>query len=775
MGSCLSAQPKRSEPEEALAIFRQAVADEGKGRLDEAERLYEEVLALQPTYVDALYRLAGLAFQTRRTERGAELIAQAIKIGPAVAQTHANLGYALSTLERFDEALESYDTAIRLKPDFVEAHYSRGIVLDALRRPAEALESFEAAIRLKPDYAPAHASRGIVLYDLKRFAEALASYEAAVTRAPEDPNAHYNRGNALAALKRHEEALASYDAAIALKPDHIVALNNRGVSLTDLKRHKEALASLDLAIAHEPRYAEAHNNRGIALNDMKRYGEALAAFDAALALAPNFASAHYGRAVTLNEMKRADEAVESYARALALDPDAPFLMGKLVHMKMAICDWRHFDAEIKALAERTLKGDKVSPPFQLLAAIDQPLLHRKAAEIYAQDALALQKALAPTPKRPRRQRIRVAYFSADFHDHATAVLMAELFERHDRARFELSAFSFGPYSDDPMRRRLVRSFDRFLDVRARSDREVAMLAREREIDIAIDLKGYTGDERHAIFAYRAAPIQASYVGYPGTMGAPFMDYLIADPTLIPESHQMLYAEKIAYLPRSYQPNDTRRAIADTVFTRAELGLPKNGFVFCCFNNNYKIVPDTFDSWTRVLKAVDGSVLWLLEDNTTARANLRREAQARGVDADRLVFAPRMNLARHLARHRMADLFLDTLPYNAHTTASDALWTGLPVLTLSGTAFAGRVAASLLNAVDLPEMITGTRADFEARAVELATNPDKLAAIRNKLAAKRAAAPLFDVARLTKDLEALYAAMYARYQDDLPPDHIAARG
>ena len=515
-------------------------------------------------------------------------------------------------------------------------------MLDALKRPQEALASFEAAIALDPGYAPAHTSRGIVLYDLGRFDEALASYDAAIAAAAEDANAHYNRGNTLAALKRHEEALASFEAAIALRPDHIVALNNRGVSLTELKRHKDALASLDQAIAQEPRYVEAHNNRGIALNDMKRFDEALAAFDAALARAPDFASAHYGRAVTLNEMKRAPDAVESYARALSLDPDAPFLLGKLLHMKMAVCDWRDFEGDTRVLAERTLRGDRVSPPFQLLAAVDHPLLHRKAAEIYAREALPLAKALAPIGKRPRRQRIRVAYFSADFHDHATAVLMAELFERHDRARFELSAFSFGPYSDDPMRKRLVRTFDRFLDVRARSDREVAMLAREREIDIAIDLKGYTGDERHAIFAYRAAPIQASYVGYPGTMGVPFMDYLIADPTLIPESHQSLYAEKIAYLPRSYQPNDTRRAVAETVFTREELGLPKNGFVFCCFNNNYKIVPETFDSWMRVLQAVDGSVLWLLEDNETARANLCKEAKARGVDAKRLVFAPRMN-------------------------------------------------------------------------------------------------------------------------------------
>ncbi|HUO92301.1 MAG TPA: tetratricopeptide repeat protein [Rhizomicrobium sp.] len=771
----MSAQPKSVvASEEVRAKFRQAVADENGGRLAEAERLYEEVLALQPSFVDALHRLAGLALQTRRTERGAALIAQAISISPGVAQAHANLGYALATLGRHDEALASYDTAIGLNPEFADAHYSRGIVLDQLKRLEEALASFEAAIRLKPGHAAAHTNRGIVLYDLKRFEEALASYDAAIAHGPEDANAHYNRGNALAALKRHEEALASFDAALALKPDHIVALNNRGVSLTELKRHKEAVASLDRAIACEPRYLEAHNNRGIALNDMKRYGEALAAFDAALALAPNFASAHYGRAVTLNEMKRSAEALESYSRALALDPGSPFLLGKLVHMKMTLCDWCSFTADVEALVEGVGAGKKVTPPFQLLAAVDDPALHRKAAQIYALESVPLGKALPPIAKRPKRHRIRIAYFSADFHDHATAVLMAELFERHDRARFELSAFSFGPDRDDPMRRRLVRSFDRFLDVRARSDREVAMLAREREIDIAIDLKGYTGDERHAIFAYRAAPIQASYLGYPGTMGAPFMDYLIADPTLVPESDRALYAEKIATLPCSYQPNDTKRVISEKKFTRAELGLPRTGFVFCCFNNSFKIVPETFASWMRILAAVEGSVLWLLEDNDIARANLVKEAAALGIDADRLVFAPRLPLSEHFARHRAADLFLDTLPYGAHTTASDALWAGLPVVTLKGASFASRVAASLLKAVGMPEMIAATRADYEGLAIALARDPERLGALKAKLVANKRVMPLFDIQRFTRDIEALYAAMYDRYQSDLPPEHISLR-
>jgi predicted O-linked N-acetylglucosamine transferase (SPINDLY family) len=754
-----------------LAKFQRGMAAESAGRIAEAERLYEEVLYLQPHHVEALHRLADLALRTRRAERGAQLISRAIAISPNVAQNHANLGYALSTLRRFDEALASYDNAIRLKPDFAEAHYSSGIMLDVLKRSEDALASYDNAIRLKPDFAAAHTNRGIALYDLKRFEEALASYDAAIAFGPEDANAHYNRGNALAALKRHEEALASYDAAIALKPDHVVALNNRGISLNELRRHEEAVASFDRAIACEPGCAETWNNRGITLTDLKRHDDALASFDRAIELKPDFASAHYGRAVTLNEMQCAEVALRGYERAFALQPDSPFLLGKLVNMKMMNCDWRDFGRDVAELVRRIEGGEKASPPFHLLAAIDAPALHKRTAEIYASEALSLQTVLPAIPKHPRRSRIRLGYFSADLHNHATAVLMAELFERHDRERFEVCAFSFGPDRIDTVRERLAVAFDSFFDVRCRSDREVAMFAREHKIDIAIDLKGYTGDERHGIFAHRAAPIQVSYVGYPGTMGAGFMDYLIADPTLIPEADREHYVEKIAYLPDCYQPNDTKRAIAEQVFTRAELGLPEKAFVFCCFNNNYKITPDTFASWMRILAAVEGSVLWLLEDNGSARANLRKQAVAQGIDPGRLVFAPRMMLPLHLARHRAADLFLDTLPYNAHTTTSDALWTGLPVLTLTGAAFAGRVAASLLKAVGLPELITTTRQDYEALAIELATNVEKLAEIKRKLAANRATASLFDITRLTQDVEAIYTAMYERYQADLPPDHI----
>jgi predicted O-linked N-acetylglucosamine transferase (SPINDLY family) len=371
----------------------------------------------------------------------------------------------------------------------------------------------------------------------------------------------------------------------------------------------------------------------------------------------------------------------------------------------------------------------------------------------------------------RGERIRVGYFSADFRNHATMYLMAGLFERHDRSRFELSAWCFGPPAQDEMRGRLQRCCERLIEVGDQSDRQVAERARELQLDIAVDLKGFTQDSRPGIFACRAAPLQLSYLGYPGTMGAPYMDYLIADATLIPPASQIHYSEKILYLPDSYQVNDAQRPIAQRLFTREELGLPRSGFIFCCFNNNYKITPQTFAGWMRILQRVPGSVLWLLEDNARAAHNLREQARGSAVGAERLIFAKRMPLSEHLARHRAADLFLDTLPCNAHTTASDALWAGLPLLTCAGEAFAGRVAASLLNAIRLPELITLTQSHYEELAVALASDAARLAALRERLAHNRLTTPLFDTALYATRLERAYSHIYERQQARLPNAHI----
>jgi predicted O-linked N-acetylglucosamine transferase (SPINDLY family) len=439
---------------------------------------------------------------------------------------------------------------------------------------------------------------------------------------------------------------------------------------------------------------------------------------------------------------------------------------------MNLCAWSDLAADVERLTAGIEAGAAVSAPFPVVALLDSAPLQLKAAQIWVRERFPRQPVLGEIPRHPARDKIRVGYFSADFHAHPVARLLAELIERHDRSRYEVTAFSFGPDTQDDMRQRMEKAFDRFIDVREQSDTQIALLSRSLGIDIAVDLGGHTANSRTAIFALRAAPLQINYLGYAGTMGADYMDYLIADRTTIPPAQRAHYAEKIVHLAACFLPHDSTRAIADTAYTRADLGLPHAGFVYCCFNNNYKITPAVFDDWMRILRRTDDSVLWLSQNSPLAAANLRREAARRGVGAERLIFADRMaSLPEHLARHRAADLFLDTRPYNAHATAQDALWAGLPVLTLIGATFAGRVAASLLEAVELPELITTTAGQYEDVAVALAAEPQRLADIKRRLADHRRTAPLFDTASFTRHLEAAYSLMHARYQADLPPDHI----
>ena len=438
---------------------------------------------------------------------------------------------------------------------------------------------------------------------------------------------------------------------------------------------------------------------------------------------------------------------------------------------MLMCDWSDLDHQLEELEKSITNDLKVTTPFPLLGLKDKPELQLKASKIYVNEKYPASGLLGDFKSRPADGKIRIGYYSADFHNHATSFLMAELFEAHDTQKFELFGFSFGPDNKDEMRSRISSGFNHFFDVVKKSDREIAQMSRDLGIDIAVDLKGYTQFGRSGIFAEQCAPVQVNYLGYPGTSAAPYFDYIVADRTLIPQESQAYYSEKIIYLPHSYQVNDSKRKISDRVFTRQELGLPENGFVFCCFNNNYKILPETFDVWMRLLKSANASVLWLLQDNPTAANNLRKEAEVRGVDPSRLVFAPRAKLEDHLARHRVADLFIDTLPYNAHTTASDALWAGLPVLTLMGQSFAARVAASLLNALDLPELITKTQEEYEARAMELTKDPLQLVEIKQKLVQNRLTSPLFNGQLFARHLEVAYEEIHRRNLNREKPDHI----
>jgi predicted O-linked N-acetylglucosamine transferase (SPINDLY family) len=536
-------------------------------------------------------------------------------------------------------------------------------------------------------------------------------------------------------------------------------------------QHEAVLESYDKALALNPNLAEAHNNRGSTLHSLLDYTAALASYDKAIELNPDYADAHANRANTLLTLKEFPAALASFERTLAIQSDFEYVRGMRLYLKRLLCDWSNSETECAELQAAILRGERAALPFATLALIESPAVQRHAAEIYAQEKFPQRVSDNAIPTHAAHEKIRIAYFSADFYNHATSYLMAELFEQHDRSRFEIVGFSFGPSATDTMGKRVSAAMDRFIDVRAMNDTEIAHLSRSMEIDIAIDLKGYTRDHRAGIFAERAAPIQVSYVAYPGTMGAPYMDYLIADSTIIPSELRQHYTEKIVALPASYQPNDSHRRISGTPATRAAQNLPESAFVFCCFNNAYKITPEVFDSWMRILTRVEGSVLWLLEDNATTSVNLRAEAMRRGVSPERLIFAQPVALAEHLARLSLADLFLDTLPYNAHTTASDALWTGVPVLTRIGETFAGRVAASLLRAVGLPELITNTPQEFEQLAIDLAHDPIQMQSLREHLKAARTTAPLFDTAAYASHLEAAYIAMYWRHTAGLAPDHL----
>lgn len=581
----------------------------------------------------------------------------------------------------------------------------------------------------------------------------------------------YNEGNALLQRGQINDAISRYDEAIALQPDYADAHNWRGNALQMLGRIEAAVVCYEKAVALQPDYFKAYHNRGMALQKLGKLEEAVASFDKALEIKPDNVDSYYGRGLALEALGQLDKAVASYDRALAIRPDFKYLPGKVLHDRMGLCDWKNFENDFASLMQRIESGEKCSTGFPVLALTSALSVQRKTAETLIADLYPYNPCLGPITKRPKSEKIRIGYYSADFYNHATAYLMAELFELHDKTRFELIAFSYGPQKKDEMHQRLSRAFDRFIDVSMKNDVEVAALSRELGIDIAIDLKGFTTNQRMGIFSFRAAPVQVNYIGYPGTVGADYMDYLIADAMTVPEEYQQHYSEKIVRLPHSYQVNDRKRKISDNKFTREELGLPAEGFVFCCFNRNYKILPDIFDSWIRILKSVKGSVLWLLEENQTAAINLRKEAERRGGDPKRLVFARRINLPDHLARHKAADLFLDTLPYNAHTTASDALWAGLPVLTRTGESFASRVAASLLHAVGLPELVTTGAEEYESLAIELAGNPDKLRAMKVKLESSKPEAPLFNTDLYTKNIEDAYTRMYERYQAGLPPDHI----
>ena len=753
--------------EDARKRFLEALNSIDASEFQQAELLLQNALRLLPTNVAILTNLSIVSLRLDKTSAAREYAEKAVSLDAKNTEALAILADCCIRNDAFAKALDFYEKIIAIDPTTAPAHNNRGFVLVKLERFAEALDSYDKAVALQPHFSDCLVNRGNALRHLKRHAEALESYARAIALEPKNAGAFLGRANALFELQRYGEAAALYDEALVLKSDLVDAWVGRGNSMAKLRQYTRALAAYDEALTRNPRSAGAWLGRGSVLLELKRYGEAIAAHDRALELQPGLAAARFGLGNIQLELQRYDKAFAAYDEAMRLKADFPELEAVRFHAKMHLCDWENFGPEYAHLFSKFRSKTAVLSPFGLLALPSSAQDQLECALLAAKNLPGPDNIAGRMPKHDH-ERIRIAYLSADFHQHAISHLMAGLFESHDKSKFELIGLSFGPVTHDDMQRRVKVPFDTFIDVQDQSDLEVAQLARRLEVDIAVDLKGFTEFNRAGIFAMRAAPLQVNYLGYPGTMGASFMDYIIADSIVIPTRDQKFYAEKVIYLPHCYQVNDAQRSISGREYTRAEAGLPDAGFVFCCFNNSYKITPVVFAMWMRILKAIEKSVLWLIESNPNAIANLRNAAMRNGVSPERLVFAKRMPLPDHLARHRLADLFLDTLPYNAHTTASNSLWSEVPVLSQIGETFAGRVAASLLNAIGLRELVVPTAQAYESLAIELASNPPALACIRSKLAHQRSRAPLFDTKLFTKHIELAYRAMYDRYKAGLPP-------
>ncbi len=700
-----------------------------------------------------LYKRGNALAAQKKPDEAIAAYGQAIALRADFAEAHFALGIALVNRRRFAEAIGAYRTVIALRPDAPEPYFNLAIALTAHGAPHDAIAPYRQAIALKPNFAEAYLNLGVLLRELGQADESIELCRRALALKPDFPEMHFNLGVTFAAQGRLDEAIETYHRAIALRPDFPEPYCGLGLALVAQMRLEDAVAAYRQAVRLRPDFYEAHQNLGVALRDLGRVEEAIEACRAAVSLRPDNVAALVNLGTLLRDQWQLEEALAVYRRAVVIDPGAVKAGAQLAMLRRALCDWSEYDADLSRVLAR---HDEVEP-FILFTMSSTPAQQLASARTWAAK-FARGPAFIHPPARAHG-RIRLGYLSADFHRHATAYLMAELFERHDRARFEVFGYSYGADDGSEMRQRLAGGFEHFVELRAASHDEAARRIHGDGIDILVDLKGYTGNTRTEILVNRPAPVQVNYLGFPGTMGAPFIDYIIADPFVAPMDQQEFFSEKIVHLPDCYQPNDTKRPIAEPAPSRAECGLPERGVVFCSFNGAYKIAPAVFEIWMRLLRAVPDSVLWLLSTNPLTEDNLRRAAAARGVEARRLVFCPPLHLPQHLARHKNADLFLDTLPVNAHTTASDALWAGLPLVTCVGDSFISRVAGSLLTAVGLPELVTYSLADYEALALDLAVNPGKLAAVKEKLARHRLSSRLFDIDRFTRNIEAAYQRMH----------------
>ena len=737
-------------------VLQQAVDAHKAGHLQEAHRLYAAILKIQPKNPDANHNTGLLTVGFGKVELALPFFKTALDANPSNTQFWYSHIVALIKLERLIDAKVLLNQA--------KSKNVKGADFDQLeQRLTDAIK----ALNIGSDYVDAYFNLGFALQKQNKLEEAIEAYNKALAVKPDYAEVYYNMGIAFQDQGNLNEAIEAYNKTLAIKPDYEDAYNNMGIAFKDQGKLEEAIVAHSKTLAIKPDYAEAYNNMGIALKDQGKLEEAIEAYSKSLAIKPDYAEAYNNMGIAFQDQGKLEEAIEAYNKALAIKPDYEVATAAKLHKQAHMCNWESMAKDVNLISELGTSEEHV-PPFDLLPLEDAPERHLTRSKIYAK-ANYPQKTLPPKDRPSKRpKRIKIGYFSSDFKEHPVAYLIAKVLEQHNRDQFEVFGYSIHGSSSCDMRQRLEKAFDSFIDVQGISERDIAHQVRQDEIDIAVDLNGYTQNARTGIFAYRAAPVQINFLGYPGTMGSNFIDYIVADRFLIPDENQKYFNEKQLYLPNTYLPTDNSRELSQKKITRSNMGLPDDAFVFCCFNNNYKITSNEFDIWMRLLAKVENSVLWLRQSNQFSHKNLKSEAQKRNVDPSRLVFADKIPMSEHLARQKFADLFIDTFAFNAHTTAAEALWAGLPVVTKVGLGFAARVAGSLLNAVGLPELITENEKDYEALILELATNPTKLAAIKKKLGNNRFTQPLFNTELYSRHLEDGYQQAYQNYfEGNLP--------
>ena len=774
------------------------------GQLDDAISSYEKAISIKPDYIEAFYSLGATFHEAGKLEDTVQCYERVLELRPDFAGMHNNLGNVLRELGHFDKAVLSYEKAISITPDFVEVYYNLGITFQELKQLDNALSNYKKAIEIKSNYKEAFNNLGIVYKELKEFDLAIQSYKEATNINPKYAEAFNNLGILYRDLGQPNEAFASYNEAIKIFPDYdeahnnlgilymdsgqidkaivsyknainanesfIEAINNLGIAFMNLGQIEQSINYYQKAISIDPNFALTYNNLGIAYKHVKNLDAAVKCFDKAINLDPNYSDAFSNYGNVLTTMDNFEEALIKYQHAYEINPNKDYILGNVLHTRMHLCFWDDFSNNLNKLKKQINEGQKRIDPFSFMALIDDAELQEKVSKIYSKDRFPKSDLLPQIKYYPKHKKIRIGYFSGDFREHPVSTLTAGLYESHNRDFFEIYAFSYGPDTNDEMNIRIKAGVDHFHDVQRMSHKDIALLSRSLEIDIAVDLGGYTASAKTDIFAIVTAPIQLSYIGFLGTMGADYYDYLVSDLTIIPKQCQKYYSEKIIYLP-NFQANDTKQTYSISNFSRKDIGLPEKGFVFCCFNNTYKFTPLTFDSWGRILKNVPDSVLLLYASNKAAEKNLIKEIVKRGIDSERIIFGKHLPIEGYLGRYKVVDLFLDTSPYNAGTTSSDAMKMGLPVITFQGQSFSSRMGASILKAINMPELIANTQKEYESMAIELAKNPKKLKQIKEKLAKNIKSAPLYDTLLFTKHLESAFKLIYERHHKGLKPDHI----